>query len=300
MNAAPISDSSGLVYFTDGSLVYAGRHVHEDSYPAHTHSFVEIAVVAEGGGTHLSQAGRRDLTAGDVVLLRPGVWHEYEECAGLVLHNCCFGPGLLGRELAWAREDPLLGHLLWTGPYALDRRGMLTTRLEGAALQEGLSHLEALAELQAKPVHLHRGDAVGRLALLFGCLARAVAGPGADALAPASPPHPAVAEAMRLMEGRLAHRWTLAELAGELHLVPGSLVRLFKSAVGVPPMTYLARQRAEAAAALLVRSDQPIVQIGQAVGWPDPNHFARRFKAHFGLSASVYRRRFSGAPHISR
>jgi hypothetical protein len=35
------------------------------------------------------------------------------------------------------------------------------------------------------------------------------------------------------------------------------------------------------------------VLVGRAVGWPDQNYFARRFKAHFGLSASAYRHRFT-------
>ena len=70
-------------------------------------------------------------------------------------------------------------------------------------------------------------------------------------------------------------------------------MRRFKAATGLPPMAYLSRLRVESAAALLLHTDQSITQIGEAVGWPDANYFARRFKAHYGLSASAYRARFS-------
>jgi len=102
-----------------------------------------------------------------------------------------------------------------------------------------------------------------------------------------------VLEGMRMMEERPAYQWTLTALAAELHLAPGYLVRLFKAATGLPPMAYLSRQRVELAANRLLHTDQPINRIGESVGWPDPNYFARRFKSHYGLSASTYRARFT-------
>jgi AraC-like DNA-binding protein len=56
---------------------------------------------------------------------------------------------------------------------------------------------------------------------------------------------------------------------------------------------YLAQVRAERAAVLLLHSDAPVTSIGRAVGWPDQNYFARRFKARYGLSAATYRKRFA-------
>jgi AraC family L-rhamnose operon transcriptional activator RhaR len=286
--------SHDLVYLGDGAIAYAGHWSQYGAVPVHTHSFVEIALTVSGEGVHHTLAGRQQVAVGDVFLLRPGVWHGYEQCRRLDMYNCCLSTELLRHELAWTREDPLLGYLLWRGPYSGQRRGILTAHLDTAAVAECVTHLDALAELWLRPLSLHRGDIIGRLSLFLGCLARAVileddhAGPQLGYAT-----HHAVAEAMAMMEARPAHRWTLAELADALHLAPGYLVRLFKSATGLPPIAYLARHRVEVAAAQLLHTDDPISRIGESVGWADQNYFARRFRAHYGLSASAYRARFT-------
>jgi AraC family transcriptional regulator, L-rhamnose operon transcriptional activator RhaR len=297
----PMDTSQELFHFTEGERAYAGYHLHEDVNALHCHSFVEIAFAAGGSGDHLSLSGRQRLRPGDVVLLRPGVWHGYERCDRLELYNCCFSSELLRDELSWTRDDPLLGYLLWTGPYTAPHRGMLTTTLDPGTYDECLTHLLALAGLRHQPAAQHRGDVVGRLSLLFSQLGQAVQRTHGPLPSASGPAHPAIGRAMRLLEGDLARRWTLTDLAGELHLAPGYLVRLFKTATGLPPMAYLARLRAEYAATLLLHSDRPITAIGRAVGWPDQNYFARRFRAHYGLSATTYRRRFAArAAHAHR
>ena len=292
--AQPVENSRKMLYFVDGSLVYAAHHLHEKSHPVHTHSFVEVAVITGGSGVHHSLAGRQELRVGDTVLLRPGVWHGYEQCHDLDVFNCCFSTDLLQRELAWTREDPLLGYLLWTGPYSARRRGVLSTHLGPDALAECVDHLDGLDKLRFRPARLHRGDIVGRLVLFLSRLAREVR-QGNEVGAGTGRTHPAVVAAMRMMEARPAHQWSLTELAAELHLAPGYLVRLFKAATGLPPMAFLSRHRVEVAADRLLHTDEPISRIGESVGWPDQNYFARRFKSHYGLSASTYRTRFTRA-----
>jgi AraC family transcriptional regulator, L-rhamnose operon transcriptional activator RhaR len=294
----PMDTSHDLLHFTEGALVYAGLHLHETSHQLHTHSFVEIAFVRGGTGTHHCLAGRRELRVGDVMLLRPGVWHGYEDCQWLELYNCCFSSELLHRELAWTREDPLLGYLLWSAPYSAPGRGVLALHLEQASLDRVATHLEALSELRFSSLDRYRGDVLGLLSLVLSELGRAAAAGGGDGTGgPDSPRagrfHPAVRRAMRLLESDIARSWTLTALAEELHLAPAYLVRLFKDATGLPPKAYLAQLRAERAAVLLLHSDDPVTAIGRAVGWPDQNYFARRFKAHYGLSATTYRRQFA-------
>jgi len=291
--APPIGTSHGLFHLTETMPAYAGSYLHRWDSPVHTHSFVEIAFAVGGTATHHSLAGRREMQPGDVLLLRPGVWHGYENCRRFDVYNCCFSSELLRRELAWTREDPLLGFLLWAGPYSSPGRGVLTISLDPPTLGECLVHLDALADLRHRPPALHRPDIVGRLSLLFGQLGQAVAQDRGERHEDPGMAHPAVVRAMGLLEADLARDWTLTGLAAELHLAPGYLVRLFNAATGLPPMAYLAQLRAEHAAVLLLHSDEPVTSIGRTVGWPDQSKFARRFKAHYGLSATTYRKRFA-------
>jgi AraC family transcriptional regulator, L-rhamnose operon transcriptional activator RhaR len=289
----PVGTAQGLFHFTDGGTAYAGPYLHDHDSPVHTHSFVEIAFIVSGSATHSSLNGRREVRTGDVILLRPGVWHGYQSCRMLNVYNCCFSSELLQRELAWTREDQLLGYLLWAAPYSSQARGMLMTSLDHRAFAECLAHLDALAVLRNRPQERHRGDIVGRLSLLFSQLGQAVADAGQVLPEQPGSAHPAVGRAMRLLEADLARQWSLTDLGSDLHLTPGHLVRLFKAATGLPPMAYLAQVRAEQAAVLLLHSDEPITGIGRAVGWADQNYFARRFKAHYGLSPTTYRKRFA-------
>jgi AraC family L-rhamnose operon transcriptional activator RhaR len=296
MEEPPVDSYGTLVHLVEGSLAFAGRYLHDEDRPVHTHSFFEIVVVIGGRGVHNCLARREELGVGDVLLLRPGVWHGYEDCEELEIYNCCFSADLLRRELAWTREDPLLGHLLWTLPYTAERRGVLTTRLDPEAMAECIGHLDALENLRHRPANLHHGEIIGWLSLFLNRLARAAG----DSRVSGGQQHPAVLDALRLMEARPAYRWTLTELALELHLAPGYLVRIFKAATGLPPMAYLSRFRAELAADRLLHTDEPISRIGEAVGWPDQNYFARRFKSHYGLSATDYRSRFTRSRSIKK
>jgi len=224
----PVGTSQGLFHFTEGTVAYAGRYLHKWDSPVHTHSFVEIAFAVGGAATHRSLAGRHDMRTGDVILLRPGVWHGYENCQRFEVYNCCFSSELLRRELSWVREDPLLGYLLWAGPYSSAGRGVLTISLHQSAFSECVTHLDALAALRHRPLPLQRADIVGRLSLLFGQLGQAVAQAVGALSGEPGPAHPAVVQAMHLLEADVARSWTLTGLAAELHLAPGYLVRLFK------------------------------------------------------------------------
>jgi AraC family L-rhamnose operon transcriptional activator RhaR len=103
--------------------------------------------------------------------------------------------------------------------------------------------------------------------------------------------HPAVAATVTRFEGAPEEQWRLDDLARAVNLDPAYLGRLFAQHVGLTPMGFLARVRAERAATLLAHTDMSAAQVGAAVGWDNPTYFARRFRTLVGLTPSEYRRR---------
>ncbi len=239
----------------------------------HSHDFLELAVVTGGSAVHVSVAGERPLARGSVVLLRPGDWHGYTACADLAVHNVYIGSEVLDHELAWLRADPRFAAAL----HGADP----LPRLTGAGLALAESCLAVLAAGGA-PREVRAGLL---LCVLGGALP-------SDGGASAAQPHPAVTAAARLLEQDVAAPWTVERLAVASGLSAGRLARLFTQRMGVPPMAYLGRLRAERAAALLIETDLPVAAVGRRVGWPDPNYASRRFRHYFALSPAQYRQHF--------
>lgn len=271
--------------------VTANRHVLEADHVPHDHDFVEIAMVSGGGGVHRTIHGDQRISAGDTFLLPPGVWHSYVDCLGLDIYNCCFGPELLKRELAWIAEDPALNYMVPLHPVSVDGSDVLRLRLPEDASTRCRCHFESMIQSSTRwGTHVRR---VGHLLLLLGEFSEHGRFDRQVGAGWSQEKHPAVQQCLELLQGNPAHQWTLSELASLLSIDSSYLVRLFKGYAGIPPMKYLARYRAEAAANLLLRTEWEVSRIGIEVGWPDPTYFARRFRTHFGTSPTAYRARLA-------
>jgi AraC family L-rhamnose operon transcriptional activator RhaR len=249
----------------------------------HRHETFEIILITAGTAYHRTMTGYRSVSRGDVIILHPGTWHAVEGCRGLTALTCEITPDLFSRELSWALDDTLLGRLFTDAGQA-----SRSFRLSEQDLPTAIGHFEGLQGLDERSPASHRADLYGRFLLLASCIAQAIPSDRQDT-STTIPDHPAVRSAIEMFNSDLAYDWTLAELATALHLTQGHIVRLFKSGVGLPPMAYLFRLRAKKAALLLEHTEGSIGDIGQSVGWNDPNYFTRRFKTSFGMSPTRYR-----------
>lgn len=269
-----------------GHQVLGGIHRLSADVEPHAHDFVEIAVVGTGRGRHVTSQGERPVRHGDVIVLRPGAWHGFRRCRDLVVGNCCISAQALRGGLAVLLEVPMFNRLLWTEPVAAGSHGLVVTSVGRDVASDALAAIGMLEHDLAGGRNVE-GRVFGHVATVLGILADGRR--AEEARTPAV--HPAVAVTVSSLEAAPEHPWRLDDLAGAASVDPAYLGRLFRKHMGVTPLGYLARVRAERAAGLLARTDLPAGRVGASVGWDDPTYFARRFRALVGLSPSEYRRR---------
>jgi AraC-like DNA-binding protein len=100
---------------------------------------------------------------------------------------------------------------------------------------------------------------------------------------------PIVGRSLALLHGRLAHPWTIADLADEVGISRSALVERFTRYLSEPPMAYLTRWRLQVAARSLEKTSRGVAEIAADVGYESEAAFNRAFKREFGQPPGRYR-----------
>lgn len=87
----------------------------------------------------------------------------------------------------------------------------------------------------------------------------------------------------------LADNFGMEELAGVVHLNPQYMMRIFKKHQGVSILSYLTNERIKMAKELLEKTDYPIYQVADMVGYSNYNYFSRLFKKQTEITPQDYR-----------
>jgi|SRR6476661_5614080 len=92
------------------------------------------------------------------------------------------------------------------------------------------------------------------------------------------------------LDAHYADDLSLLGLARQFGINDCKLKQGFKAAFGTTVFGYLAEKRLTTARALLEASTLPVQEVGEAVGFANPAHFATVFKKKFGMAPSQLRR----------
>ncbi len=100
---------------------------------------------------------------------------------------------------------------------------------------------------------------------------------------------PIVGKSLSLLHSRIAHPWTIADLADEVGISRSALVERFTRYLAEPPMTYLTRWRLQLAARSLEKTSRGVAEIAGDIGYESEAAFNRAFKREFGRPPGRYR-----------
>jgi AraC family transcriptional regulator of arabinose operon len=99
-----------------------------------------------------------------------------------------------------------------------------------------------------------------------------------------------VLRAKILMDEQFSTPLDLPQIARTACITSTHLIRLFKEHLATTPVSYLWSIREENGARLLAESGLSVSEIAYRCGFNEPYHFARRFKARYGMTPGAYRR----------
>ena len=238
--------------------------IHRPSFP-----YLSLEYVVQGRGTVALGGRRHPLEPGRLFAYGPGTRQDivadpddppfkyFVDFTGrnarALLRSCGLPPGTVGRVFPPTALQTLFDELVRAGQQASRHSGPLCVRL-----------LECLAL---------------RLA---------------DAQAPVTPAESLAFRTYQLCRQHIQEHYarlrTLAEIARECRVNGAYICRLFRRYDSQTPYQYLRRLKITEAAALLEDPRVLAKQAGEAVGFDDPFHFSRAFKAVLGLSPDHFRR----------
>lgn len=249
---------------------------------------VRLALLLEGGSLALRHAGGVLAAEAPAVLWSGwGPGHVLALSPGAKAAAVTLAEELLAEAVGVTHDTDHLRALLQAGaPVAL---GLDAGRQ--AALGQRLAAIEA--ELRGRGDGFHTALAA-HLVLLAVELwrrlnAEGLTRPGAGGR------HAVLERFRRLLELHFRERWSPGAYAAALGLAPRQLNRICSRHLGRPPRQLIDRRSLREARLRLERSGLTIAQIADELGFVDPPHFSRFFKAQTGLSPRAWRARAGAA-----
>ncbi|MCP3760285.1 AraC family transcriptional regulator [Streptomyces sp. TBY4] len=107
---------------------------------------------------------------------------------------------------------------------------------------------------------------------------------------------PRIGAALSLVHETPEAPWTVESLAREVAMSRPAFARQFRELVGAAPLAYVSRLRVDRAARLLRETDDPVGDIGEAVGYASEFTFSRAFSRELGIAPGRYRRAARARP----
>ncbi|OFL64959.1 MULTISPECIES: AraC family transcriptional regulator [unclassified Brevibacterium] len=268
---------------------------------ARAFDYVRFIFIRAGTAVLFGDVGERPVRAGDVVVLAPNTLCGSHPEGSLTTTTIYAELDYLVDQTFWQHADALVDrHHAWEFISCRFPDSAHIVHIGSSRLDLMLPWLDQLVELSldgATPEHFFRVQAC--FASILDALAPFFDAQGtrpcySPNLSPSSryfrPVRIEAVHMRRVLETDMTRRWTITQLAAEVHLSPSQAHRIFVQAYGQTPLGYQSMVRAREMARLLRRTNLPVQEIAGRVGWNDRSHAARVFHRLIGVNPTRYRK----------
>ncbi|MFD4945893.1 helix-turn-helix domain-containing protein [Streptomyces sp. NPDC058239] len=256
-----------------------GRTWHADAPLERVHRVdFHVVMLFHGGPVrHMIDFAEYEVSAGDLLWIRPGQVHRFSPTAGYRGTVLTMQPGFLPRATVEA-----------TGLYRYDQPPLLRPDPDQlAALEYSLAQLEReYVDTTTLPLSLHTAVLRHSLTAFLLRLAHLAASSAETARDQTDTTFTRFRDAV---EKGFATNHSVSAYADALGYSRRTLVRAVRAATGRTPKGFIDKRVVLEARRLLAHTDMPIGRIGASVGFPDAANFSKFFHQHTGTTPVAFR-----------
>lgn len=230
-----------------------------------------LVYLTEGAGSFQTSAAKTiRVQAGDVLLLRPGMWHNY------------YPSRKTGWREYWVTLNGENAESLFARFGNPDRTAVLRPGIDPTLCQLFLEMLDTAKECPPHTNLLLSGQLLQVISRILGQVIMKKDGPRQEQLL--------VGQARKYIEEHFTEQINMPDLALSLKVSYRHFRRIFKSATGLAPHQYLLNIRIINARRLLEEKNIKISALAKMVGFDDAYYFSRIFKSKTGIAPANWRR----------
>ncbi len=239
--------------------------------------YYQFVYIVSGEGWFRNSNVSRDVQAGTVFLIRPGVWHSYAPDS----------------EVGWESY-----YVEFSGPILSDLTEKLIPGIDKDFLSIGIN--PEIRSIYRKMLDAAASDDPSAqltlrayVSLLITLVAK-MANPDDD---DKQSDRSKINAAINFMEENIADQIDIPKIAARFNFSYSQFRRVFKAMTGVSPMDFLKNIRIQKSKHLLLTTNLLVKQIAMMCGFSSGEYFCNSFAKDVGLTPSEYRERKGSGEH---
>lgn len=262
--------------------ISAGKH-HARSFHDHFHS--ELVIILSGTGEHLLNGENASVSAGDVLLIHPGVIHAYDKTSDLALVNIIYDARQLYLPVLDGYSLPLFRLFFPENPRSVSCSALPLMHLEKDELKKAA---DIINEMNRELNENRSGNNLLSLALLMQIIVILCRAGEHSVKKIASPFR--IGKSISYLKTHYHNGISIKDLAKQANMSTRNFFLIFKKTTGCTPIQYLINLRITHASELLLHTTLNMTEIAQECGFSDSNYFCRKFRETTGTSPQKFRK----------